>query len=30
MVVIDEEQILRDAADRGIVEDELMIFKTGI
>jgi hypothetical protein len=30
MAVIDEEQILRNAANRGIVADKLMIFKTGV
>lgn len=30
MVVTDEEQILRNASDRGIVADELMIIKTGV
>lgn len=30
MVVIEEEQILGNAANRGIVADKLMIFKTGV
>jgi hypothetical protein len=30
MVVIDEEQILRNAANRGIVADKFMIFKIGV
>jgi hypothetical protein len=30
MAVIDEEQILRNAANRGIVADKLVIYKTGV